>query len=82
MNNSILIFGAMDAETEFLISQLSNVQKTETGGYPFFDVNFGNKKINTNEEKTVWGSGTFKMVMEKRGLNINEWKLIGYEYID
>ena len=45
MNNSILIFGAMDAETEFLISQLSNVQKTETGGYPFFEGNFGNKKI-------------------------------------
>lgn len=40
------------------------------------------RNINTNEEKTVWGSGSFKMVMEKRGLNINEWKLIGYEYID
>ena len=35
----------IDAETEFLISQLSNVQKTETGGYPFFEGNFGNKKI-------------------------------------
>lgn len=43
--NSILIFGAMDVETEYIISKLENVTKTEFGAYPFYEGRFKNKKI-------------------------------------
>ncbi|MCQ2241360.1 5'-methylthioadenosine/S-adenosylhomocysteine nucleosidase [Treponema sp.] len=42
---SILIFGAMNVETEYMVSKLSDVKKTEIGGYPFFEGNFSGKKI-------------------------------------
>ena len=36
----------------------------------------------TEEEKSVFGSGSYAIVMNKRGLDIKEWVLVDYEYID
>lgn len=41
----ILIFGSMNAETEFMVLNLRNARKTEIAGYPFYEGTFGNKEI-------------------------------------
>ena len=40
------------------------------------------RNVKTNEKKTIWGSGSFRIVMKKRGLKLREWELISYEYVD
>lgn len=45
-----------------------------------FEFIIKNKK--TEEEKSVFGSGSYAIVMNKRGLDIKEWVLVDYEYID
>ena len=42
---TILVFGAMDVETEFLISSLGESNKTVIGGYPFYEGFIDGKKI-------------------------------------
>ncbi len=42
---TILVFGAMDVETEFLISSLGESKKTEIGGYPFYEGMIEGKRI-------------------------------------
>lgn len=41
----ILIFGAMNVETEFMISKLKDTEKTEVAGYPFHKGTIGDKEI-------------------------------------
>lgn len=41
----ILVFGAMNVETEFLVSNLKNVRKTEIAGYPFYEGTFGSIEV-------------------------------------
>lgn len=42
---TVLIFGAMNVETEYMVSKLSDVKKTSVAGYPFFDGTYKGKRI-------------------------------------
>ncbi|MBQ0039630.1 MAG: 5'-methylthioadenosine/S-adenosylhomocysteine nucleosidase [Treponema sp.] len=41
---TVLIFGAMNVETELMIARLSDVKKTEIAGYPFYDGTYEGKR--------------------------------------
>ena len=41
---TVLIFGAMNVETEYMVSKLSDVKKTSVAGYPFFDGTYKGKR--------------------------------------
>lgn len=43
--STIMIFGAMDVETEFTVSMLKDVKKNVIGGYPFYEGIYEGKKI-------------------------------------
>ncbi len=42
---TIMIFGAMNVETEYMVSKLSDVKKTTVAGYTFFDGTYKGKKV-------------------------------------
>lgn len=43
--SKILVFGAMNVETDLMIQKLSDASKKEIGGYPFYEGTFAGKKL-------------------------------------